>query len=180
MRTDSRVEANIGKPQVAYRETIRRTVDKYEYTHKKQTGGSGQFARVIIKLAPLDTGDGALYEFENKVTGGRIPREYIPSVDAGAQDAMQYGVLAGYPLTGIKLSLLDGAYHEVDSSEMAFKVAGSMALKEAARQARPVLLEPVMQVEVTTPEDYMGDVIGDLSSRRGKVEGMDQRGNSQV
>ena len=180
MKSDYKVEANIGKPQVAYRETITKTVEKYEYTHKKQTGGSGQFARVIIKLAPLDTGDGALYEFENKVTGGRIPREYIPSVDAGAQDAMQYGVLAGYPLTGIKLSLLDGAYHEVDSSEMAFKVAGSMALKEAARQARPVLLEPMMSVEVTTPEDYMGDVIGDINSRRGQIQAMEERAGARV
>src|SRR4029078_4023521 len=158
MKSDYKVEANIGKPQVAYRETIRRSVDKYEYTHKKQTGGSGQFARVIIKLEPLDTADGALYEVDNKVSGGRIPREYIPSVDAGAQDAMQYGVLAGYPLTGIKLTLLDGAYPEVDSSGVAFKGARSMALKEAARQARAVLLDPMMSVEVTTPEDYMGDV----------------------
>ncbi len=180
MRTDYKVEANIGKPQVAYRETIRRTVDKYEYTHKKQTGGSGQFARVIIKLEPLDRTDGALYEFDNKVSGGRIPREYIPSVDAGAQDAMQYGVIAGYPLTGIKLTLLDGQYHEVDSSEMAFKVAGSMALKEAARKADPALLEPMMAVEVTTPEDYMGDVIGDLNSRRGQIQSMDERAGARV
>ncbi|MDQ0377558.1 elongation factor G [Amycolatopsis thermophila] len=180
MKSDYKVEANIGKPQVAYRETIRRTVEKYEYTHKKQTGGSGQFARVIIKLEPLSTGDGALYEFDNKVTGGRVPREYIPSVDAGAQDAMQYGVLAGYPLVGLKVTLLDGAYHEVDSSEMAFKIAGSMALKEAARQASPVLLEPVMAVEVTTPEDYMGDVIGDLNSRRGQIQAMDERAGTRV
>jgi elongation factor G len=180
MRREFKVEANIGKPQVAYRETIRRTVDKYDYTHKKQTGGSGQFAKVVIKLEPLATTDGALYEFENKVTGGRVPREYIPSVDAGAQDAMQYGVLAGYPLVGIKLTLLDGAYHEVDSSEMAFKVAGSMALKEAARQASPVLLEPMMAVEVTTPETYMGDVIGDLNSRRGHIQAMEERSGSRV
>ena len=180
MKSDYKVEANIGKPQVAYRETITRTVDKYEYTHKKQTGGSGQFARVIIKLEPLDTGDGALYEFENKVTGGRVPREYIPSVDAGAQDAMQYGVLAGYPLVGIKLTLLDGQYHEVDSSEMAFKIAGSIALKEAARKAGPVLLEPMMAVEVTTPEDYMGDVIGDLNSRRGQIQAMEERAGARV
>src|SRR4249919_3330618 len=180
MKSDYRVEANIGKPQVAYRETIRRTVDKYEYTHKKQTGGSGQFARVIIKLEPLDTADGALYEFDNKVSGGRIPREYIPSVDAGAHDAMQYGVLAGYPLTGIKLTLLDGQYHEVDSSEMAFKVAGSMALKEAARKADPALLEPMMAVEVTTPEDYMGDVIGDLNSRRGQIQAMEERAGARI
>ena len=180
MKSDFKVEANIGKPQVAYRETITKTVEKYDYTHKKQTGGSGQFAKVIIKLEPLQTGDGALYEFESKVSGGRVPREYIPSVDAGAQDAMQYGVLAGYPLVGIKLILLDGAYHEVDSSEMAFKIAGSIALKEAARQAKPVLLEPMMAVEVTTPEDYMGDVIGDLNSRRGQIQAMEERTGARV
>jgi elongation factor G len=155
-------------------------VDKLEYTHRKQTGGSGQFARVIIKLEPLQTTDGALYEFDNKVTGGRIPKEYIPSVDAGAQDAMQYGVLAGYPLVGVKVTLLDGAYHEVDSSEMAFKIAGSMALKDAARKAGPVILEPTMSVEVTTPDDYMGDVIGDLNSRRGHIQQMDERSGSRV
>jgi elongation factor G len=180
MRSDYKVEANIGKPQVAYRETIRKTVDKLEYTHRKQTGGSGQFARVIIKLEPLESTDGALYEFDNKVSGGRIPREYIPSVDAGAQDAMQYGVLAGYPLVGLKVTLLDGAYHEVDSSEMAFKIAGSMALKEASRRAGPVILEPMMAVEVTTPEDYMGDVIGDLNSRRGHIQQMDERSGSRI
>jgi elongation factor G len=179
MKREFRVEANIGKPQVAYRETIRKKVDRHDYTHKKQTGGSGQYAKVQIAIEPTGAGDGG-YEFENKVTGGRIPREYIPSVDAGAQDAMQYGVLAGYPLTGIKLSLLDGAYHEVDSSEMAFKVAGSMALKEAARQARPVLLEPMMSVEVTTPEDYMGDVIGDINSRRGQIQAMEERAGARV
>ncbi|GDY29353.1 elongation factor G [Gandjariella thermophila] len=181
MKSDFKVEANIGKPQVAYRETIRRTVEKYEYTHKKQTGGSGQFARVIIKLEPLEkTADGAMYEFDNKITGGRVPREYIPSVDAGAQDAMQYGVLAGYPLVGLKVTLIDGAYHEVDSSEMAFKIAGSMALKEAARKADPVLLEPMMAVEVNTPEDYMGDVIGDLNSRRGQIQAMEERSGTRV
>jgi elongation factor G len=180
MKSDFKVEANIGKPQVAYRETITKTVEKLDYTHKKQTGGSGQFAKVIIKLEPLQTGDGALYEFESKVSGGRVPREYIPSVDAGAQDAMQYGVIAGYPLVGIKLTLLDGAYHEVDSSEMAFKIAGSIALKEAARKASPVLLEPLMAVEVTTPEDYMGDVIGDLNSRRGHIQAMEERAGARV
>jgi elongation factor G len=181
MKSDYKVEANIGKPQVAYRETIRKTVDKYEYTHKKQTGGSGQFARVIIKLEPLEkTADGPLYEFDNKVTGGRVPREYIPSVDEGAQDAMQYGIVAGYPMVGLKLTLLDGQYHEVDSSEMAFKVAGSMALKEAARKADPALLEPVMAVEVNTPEDYMGDVIGDLNSRRGHIQAMEERAGGRV
>ncbi|HEX6353922.1 elongation factor G [Actinophytocola sp.] len=180
MRREFKVEANIGKPQVAYRETIRKTVEKYDYTHKKQTGGSGQFAKVIIKIEPMSTADGAMYEFDNKVTGGRVPREYIPSVDAGAQDAMQDGVLAGYPLVGIKMTLLDGAYHEVDSSEMAFKIAGRMALKEAARQASPALLEPMMAVEVTTPETYMGDVIGDLNSRRGQIQAMEERAGSRV
>ncbi|MGO1054008.1 elongation factor G [Crossiella sp. CA198] len=180
MKSDFKVEANVGKPQVAYRETIRRKVEKYSYTHKKQTGGSGQFAKVIINIEPLDTSEGAMYEFDNKVTGGRIPREYIPSVDQGAQDAMQYGVLAGYPLVGVKVTLTDGAYHEVDSSEMAFKVAGSIALKEAARQASPALLEPVMAVEVTTPEDYMGEVIGDLNSRRGQIQSMGERSGVRV
>ncbi|GAA3537887.1 elongation factor G [Amycolatopsis ultiminotia] len=180
MKSDYKVEANIGKPQVAYRETIKKTVDKLDYVHKKQTGGSGQFAKVIVKLEPLERTDGALYEFDNKVTGGRVPREYIPSVDAGAQDAMQYGVLAGYPLVGLKFTLLDGAYHEVDSSEMAFKIAGSMAMKEAARKASPAILEPMMAVEVTTPEDYMGDVIGDLNSRRGQIQAMEERAGTRV
>jgi len=180
MKSDYKVEANIGKPQVAYRETIKKTVEKLDYVHKKQTGGSGQFAKVIVKLEPLERTDGALYEFDNKVTGGRVPREYIPSVDAGAQDAMQYGVLAGYPLVGLKFTLLDGAYHEVDSSEMAFKIAGSMAMKEAAKKAGPVILEPMMAVEVTTPEDYMGDVIGDLNSRRGQIQAMEERAGIRV
>jgi elongation factor G len=181
MKREFKVEANIGKPQVAYRETVRKKVEKVEYTHKKQTGGSGQFARVIINLEPLTDGaDGATYEFVNKVTGGRVPREYIPSVDQGAQEAMQYGILAGYPLVGIKVTLTDGAYHEVDSSEMAFKIAGSMAFKEAARRASPALLEPMMAVEVVTPEDYMGDVIGDLNSRRGMIQAMEERGGARV
>ncbi|CAM2834438.1 elongation factor G [Prescottella defluvii] len=180
MRREFKVEANVGKPQVAYRETITKTVEKHEFTHKKQTGGSGQFAKVIIALEPFLGEDGASYEFENKVSGGRVPREYIPSVDAGAQDAMQYGVLAGYPLVNLKLTLLDGAYHDVDSSEMAFKVAGSQALKEAARKAGPVILEPIMAVEVTTPEDYMGEVIGDLNSRRGQIQAMEERSGARV
>ncbi len=185
MRREFKVEANVGKPQVAYRETIRGTVDKLDYVHKKQTGGSGQYAKVIIKVEPLDmaaTGDaaGATYEFVNAVTGGRIPKEYIPSVDAGAQDALQYGILAGYPVLGVKLTLLDGAYHEVDSSEMAFKIAGSIAMKEAARKAKPVLLEPMMSVEVVTPEENMGDVIGDLNSRRGQIHSMAERGGARV
>ncbi|MGV0741147.1 elongation factor G [Mycolicibacterium sp. XJ870] len=180
MRREFKVEANVGKPQVAYRETIRRKVEKVEFTHKKQTGGSGQFAKVLIDLEPFAGEDGATYEFENKVTGGRIPREYIPSVDAGAQDAMQYGVLAGYPLVNVKVTLLDGAYHEVDSSEMAFKVAGSQVLKKAAQAAQPVILEPIMAVEVTTPEDYMGEVIGDLNSRRGQIQAMEERSGARV
>lgn len=173
MRREFKVEANVGKPQVAYRETIRRAVEKIDYTHKKQTGGSGQYAKVQMTFEPLDPAEGELYEFENKVTGGRIPREYIPSVDAGIQSAMQLGVLAGFPLVGVKAILLDGASHDVDSSEMAFKIAGSMILKEAVRKADPVLLEPVMAVEVRTPEDYMGDVIGDINSRRGMIQSME-------
>lgn len=180
MRREFRVEANVGKPQVAYRETIRRKVEKHDYTHKKQTGGSGQFAKVQIALEPLDTAGGTLYEFENKVTGGRVPREYIPSVDAGIQDALTDGVLAGYPVVGIKATLLDGAYHDVDSSEMAFKIAGRMAFKEAARKADPVLLEPMMEVEVRTPEEYMGDVIGDLNSRRGQMQSMEDASGVKV
>ncbi|WP_298456443.1 elongation factor G [uncultured Cellulomonas sp.] len=173
MRREFKVEANVGKPQVAYRETIRRAVEKLDYTHKKQTGGSGQYAKVQMTFEPLDPSEGELYEFENKVTGGRVPREYIPSVDAGIQSAMNLGVLAGFPLVGVKAILLDGAAHDVDSSEMAFKIAGSMILKEAVRKADPVLLEPVMAVEVRTPEEYMGDVIGDLNSRRGMIQAME-------
>ena len=173
MRREFKVEANVGKPQVAYRETIRRAVEKLDYTHKKQTGGSGQYAKVQMTFEPLDPAEGELYEFENKVTGGRVPREYIPSVDAGIQSAMQLGVLAGYPLVGIKAILLDGAAHDVDSSEMAFKIAGSMILKEAVRKADPALLEPIMAVEVRTPEEYMGEVIGDINSRRGIIQSME-------
>ena len=180
MRREFKVEANVGKPQVAYRETIRKSVLKYDYTHKKQTGGSGQYAKVQVSIEPLDTGEGSMYEFENAVTGGRVPREYIPSVDAGIQDAMQYGVLAGYPLVGIKATLVDGAAHDVDSSEMAFKIAGSMVLKEAVRKADPVLLEPVMAVEVRTPEEYMGDVIGDINSRRGHIQAMEDAAGAKV
>ncbi|WP_425843928.1 elongation factor G [Agrococcus sp. TSP3-2-1] len=173
MKREFKVEANVGKPQVAYRETIKGTIEKYDYTHKKQTGGSGQFAKVQIKLEPLEITAEQTYEFVNAVTGGRVPREYIPSVDAGMQDAMQVGVLAGFPTVGVKATLLDGAAHDVDSSEMAFKIAGSMAYKEAARKAQPVLLEPLMAVEVRTPEEYMGDVIGDLNSRRGQIQSME-------
>jgi elongation factor G len=179
MKREFRVEANVGKPQVAYRETITKTVDRVDYTHKKQTGGSGQFAKVQIALAPTGGEEGG-YEFLNKVTGGRIPREYIPSVDAGAQEAMENGVLAGYPMVDVRVTLLDGAFHDVDSSELAFKIAGSMAFKEGARKAGPVLLEPMMAVEVTTPEDFMGDVIGDLNSRRGQIQAMEERSGARV
>ena len=180
MRREFKVEANVGKPQVAYRETLKRAVDKYDYTHKKQTGGSGQFAKIQIKLEPMEVEGDKTYEFVNAVTGGRVPREYIPSVDAGIQDAMLVGTLAGYPGVGVKATLLDGAYHDVDSSEMAFKIAGSIAYKEAARLANPTLLEPLMSVEVRTPEEYMGDVIGDLNSRRGQIQSMDDASGVKV
>ncbi|GGO90179.1 elongation factor G [Nocardioides phosphati] len=178
MKREFKVEATVGKPQVAYRETIRGTVRGHSYTHKKQTGGTGQFAKVLIDVEPNinpETGLGAGYLFENTVTGGRVPREYIPSVDAGAQDAMQYGILAGYPMVDIKVTLTDGAYHDVDSSELAFKIAGNQAFKEAARMAKPVLLEPMFAVEVTTPEDYLGTVIGDINSRRGQIRAQEER-----
>ncbi|WP_285115730.1 elongation factor G [Leifsonia sp. fls2-241-R2A-40a] len=180
MKREFNVEANVGKPQVAYRETLRRPVEKYDYTHKKQTGGSGQFAKVQISLEPMEVTPETSYEFVNAVTGGRVPREYIPSVDAGIQDAMQVGVLAGFPTVGVKATLVDGAAHDVDSSEMAFKIAGSMAYKEAARKANPVLLEPLMAVEVRTPEEYMGDVIGDLNSRRGQIQSMEDASGVKV
>ena len=176
MRREFKVEANVGAPQVAYRETIRKKVEKVEYTHKKQTGGSGQFAKVQVTFEPLDPSEveeGEHYLFENAVTGGRVPREYIPSVDAGIQDAMLNGVLAGYPMVDVKATLIDGAYHEVDSSDMAFKIAGTMVFREGAKKASPVLLEPIMAVEVRTPEEYMGDVIGDLNSRRGTIQSME-------
>jgi elongation factor G len=178
MLREFRVDANVGKPQVAYRETITKTVEKVEMRYVRQTGGRGQYGHVVITLEP--TGPGGGYEFVDKITGGVIPKEYIPSVDAGMQEALQNGVLAGYPMVDVRATLTYGSYHDVDSSEMAFKIAGSMALKEAARKASPALLEPIMAVEVVTPEDYMGDVVGDLNKRRGRIEGMDQRGSSQV
>ncbi|MDA8040655.1 MAG: elongation factor G [Actinomycetota bacterium] len=178
MLREFRVDAHVGKPQVAYRETIRDAVNKIEERYVRQTGGRGQYGHVVIDLEP--TGPGGGYEFVDKITGGVIPKEYIPAVDAGIQEAMNSGVLAGFPVVDLRVSLTYGSYHDVDSSEMAFKIAGSMAFKKACRAARPVLLEPIMAVEVVTPEDYLGDVIGDLSSRRGRVEGMEQRGSSQV
>jgi elongation factor G len=178
MLREFKVEANVGKPQVAYRETIKNSVQKVECKYVKQSGGKGQYGHVVISLEP--TGPGGGYEFVDKISGGVIPKEYIPSVDAGIQSAMSGGVLAGYQLVDIRATLTFGSYHDVDSSEMAFKIAGSMVLKDAVQKAKPILLEPIMAVEVVTPEDYMGDVIGDLSGRRGKVEGMEQQGNGQV
>jgi elongation factor G len=183
MKREFRVEATVGKPQVAYRETIRKDVLNHSYTHKKQTGGSGQFAKVVVSLGPNidpETGTGAGYEFVNNVTGGRVPREYIPSVDQGGQEAMEFGVLAGYPMVDVKFTLEDGAYHDVDSSELAFKIAGNQAFKEAARQAQPVLLEPMFAVEVTTPESFLGTVIGDLNSRRGQIQAQEERHGDMV
>ncbi len=183
MKREFRVEATVGKPQVAYRETLRKPVMKHTYTHKKQTGGSGQFAKVVVSLEPSidpETGLGAGYEFINNVTGGRIPREYIPSVDQGGQDAMEFGVLAGYPMVDVKFTLEDGAYHDVDSSELAFKIAGNQAFKEAARMAKPVLLEPMFAVEVITPETFLGTVIGDINSRRGQIQSQEERHGDMV
>ena len=172
-----KVEANVGKPQVSYRETIRKAV-KVEHKYARQSGGKGQYGHVLLELEPLEPGGG--YEFVNKIVGGAIPKDYIPAVDAGVQGAMQSGVLAGYNVVDVRVTLYDGSYHEVDSSEMAFKIAGSMAFKEGCRKADPVLKEPIMQVDVNVPEEYMGDVIGDLSSRRGQIQGMEARNGSQA
>ena len=172
MRREFKVECNVGNPQVAYRETIRKAVMNQEYTHKKQTGGSGQFAKVLMNFEPLDTENGETYEFVNEVTGGHITKEFIPSIDAGVQEAMESGILAGFPVVGVKATVTDGQVHDVDSSEMAFKIAGSMCFKEAAPKAKPVILEPIMAVEVRTPEEYMGDVMGDINARRGSIQSM--------
>jgi elongation factor G len=172
------VDANVGKPQVAYRETVRNKVDKVEGRFVRQSGGHGQYGHVVIEMQPNEPGGG--YEFESRIQGGVIPRDYIPSVDDGIQEAMSSGVLAGYPVVDIKVALIDGSYHEVDSSDMAFKIAGSLAFKNAAQKAKPVLLEPMMAVEVVTPAEFMGDVMGDISSRRGHIDGMEPRGNAQV
>ncbi|SHM21969.1 elongation factor G [Caldanaerovirga acetigignens] len=177
MFREFKVQANVGRPQVAYKETIRKSV-KAEGKYIRQTGGRGQYGHVWLEIEPLEPGKG--YEFVNKIVGGVIPKEYIPAVDAGVREAMQNGVLAGYPVVDVKVTLFDGSYHEVDSSEMAFKIAGSVAFKEAMKKADPVLLEPIMKVEVVVPEEYMGDVIGDLNSRRGHIEGVEMRGNVQV
>jgi elongation factor G len=172
------VDANVGRPQVAYRETIGRRVDKVEGRFVRQTGGRGQYGHAVINMEPTAPGDG--YEFIDRIVGGKIPREYIPSVDLGIQEAMEAGTLSGYPVVDIRVELVEGSYHDVDSSEMAFKVAGSMAFKNAMQRANPKLLEPVMAVEVVTPEEYLGDVMGDLNSRRGRVEGLEPRGNAQA
>jgi elongation factor G len=178
MRREFKVEANVGRPQVAYRETIRRRVEKIEGKFIRQSGGRGQYGHVVINMEPAGAGQGFL--FEDKIVGGVIPREYIGPVEQGIKEALENGVLAGYPVVDVKVELIYGSYHDVDSSEMAFKIAGSMAFKEAAREAKPVLLEPIMDIEVVTPSEYMGDVMGDLSSRRGKIGGMTQRGEAQV
>jgi elongation factor G len=178
MHREFNVHANVGKPQVAYRETVRNKVDKVEGRFVRQSGGRGQYGHVVIEMQPNEPGGG--YEFESRIQGGAIPREYIPSVDDGIQEAMSTGVLAGYPVVDIKVALIDGTYHDVDSSDMAFKIAGSLAFKNAAQKARPVLLEPMMAVEVVTPAEFMGDVMGDLNSRRGHIDGMEPRGNAQV
>jgi len=178
MRREFKVEANVGRPQVAYRETIRKRVEYVDGKFIRQTGGHGQYGHVVIHLEPAEQGQG--FVFEDKVVGGSIPREYIGPVEAGIKEALENGVLAGYPVVDVKVELVDGSYHDVDSSEMAFKIAGSMAFKEAAKAAKPVLLEPIMDIEVVTPSDYMGDVMGDLNSRRGKIGGMTQRGEAHV
>jgi elongation factor G len=178
LRREFKVEANVGRPQVAYRETVRQPVNKVDGKFIRQTGGRGQYGHVVINLAPGEAGSG--FVFKNKVVGGNIPREYISSIETGIREACDRGTLAGYPIIDLAVELIDGSYHDVDSSEMAFKIAGSMALQEAVRKASPVLLEPIMDVEVVTPSDYMGDVIGDLSSRRGKIEGMDERAGARV
>ena len=178
MLREFRVEANVGRPQVAYRETIKKAVNKVDAKFKRQTGGSGMYGHVVINLEPLAPGSG--FEFEDKVKGGNVPREYIPAVERGMRESLDSGILAGYPLVDLRASLIDGSSHNVDSNEMAFRIAGSMALKDAAKVAGVKLLEPVMELEIVTPEDYLGDVIGDLSSRRGKIESMDQRGHGRV
>jgi elongation factor G len=173
-----KVDANVGRPQVAYRETVRKRVEKVEGKFIRQSGGKGQYGHVVINIAPMEPGQG--FHFEDKVVGGTVPREYIGPVEQGIKEALENGILAGYPMVDIKVELTDGSYHEVDSSEMAFKIAGSMAFKEGAARAHPVILEPMMKVEVVVPEAYMGDVLGDLSARRGKIGGMMQRGEAQV
>ena len=172
------VDANVGRPQVAYRETIDRPVEKVHGRFVRQTGGRGQYGHAVINMEPAEPGEG--YEFLDRIVGGKIPKEYIPSVDLGIQEAMEAGVLAGYPVVDVRVELVDGSYHDVDSSEMAFKIAGSMAFKNAMQRAQPKLLEPMMAVEVVTPEDYLGDVMGNLNSRRGRVEHLEPSGNAQL
>jgi len=181
MKREFKVEANVGKPQVAFRETLRKPVARHDYTHKKQSGGSGQFAKIQIALEPLPAGENEKgYEFVNGIVGGVVPREYVPAIDKGIQEAMKNGVIAGYPVVDIKVTVFDGSYHDVDSNEMAFKIAASMGFKEGVQKANPVILEPIMAVEVETPEDYMGDVMGDLNRRRGVILGMDDVAGTKV
>ncbi len=176
MQREFNVGANVGKPQVAYRETVRQTAE-YDYTHKKQTGGSGQYARVKLRIEPLTTGG---FEFEDEVRGGNIPKEFISAIEKGVVEALEHGIMAGYPMSDVKVTVFDGAYHDVDSSEMAFKICSSICVKEAARKAKPALLEPVMRVEVVVPDEYMGSVNGDLISRRGRLEGTEILGSTQI
>ena len=176
MKREFGVDAHVGRPRVAYQETIRRPVERLDYTHRKQRGGHGQYAKVRISIEPIAAG----YEFVNKVTGGHVPKEFIPAVDAGCQDAMRFGLLAGYVMRGVRVTLLDGAFHEEDSSDLAFREAGSRAFREAVRRASPVLLEPVMAVEVITPDSGVGEVIGDLNARRGHITAMDERSGAQI
>jgi elongation factor G len=178
LRREFNVDANVGRPQVAYRETISKPVEKVQGRFVRQTGGRGQYGHAVIDAEPAEPGAG--YEFIDKIVGGKVPREYIPAIDLGIQEAMESGILAGYPVVDVRVTLVEGSYHEVDSSEMAFKVAGSMAWKEAMKRAKPKLLEPVMAVEVVTPEEYLGDVMGDLNSRRGRIENLEPRGNAQT
>jgi elongation factor G len=178
MQREFKVDANIGRPQVAYRETIRKRVDKIEGKFIRQSGGKGQYGHVVINVMPAEQGQG--YVFEDKIVGGVIPREFISPVEQGIKEALENGIIAGYPMVDVKVELVYGSYHDVDSSEMAFKIAGSMAIKDGAKKAGAVILEPVMKVEVVSPADYMGDVLGDLSSRRGRIGGMNQRGEAQV
>jgi elongation factor G len=178
LKREFNVDANVGRPQVAYRETVRQAAHKVEGKFVRQTGGRGQYGHAVIDLEPTDPGEG--YEFIDKIVGGKVPKEYIPSIDLGIQEAMESGILAGYPVVDVRVTLVEGSYHEVDSSEMAFKIAGSMAFKNAMQRAKPKLLEPVMAVEVVTPDEYLGDVMGDLNARRGRVEGLEPRGNAQA
>ena len=178
MMREFRVKANVGKERVAYKETIRKSIDKYSYKYAKQSGGHGQYGHVVFAIEPIESTQGII--FENKIVGGAIPKEYIPAVEKGVREAAESGVLGGYPMTGVKVALIDGSFHEVDSSEMAFKMAGSIGFKEAVDKCSPVLMEPIMKVEITVPEEYFGEVLGQIATRRGVVRGSDVQGSSQI